>query len=98
MQIFSTTGVSSPATINFPAGVNLGSISIVNTGSVNCWIGTSSLTGTEGIPLKPSEQLTIQGTVHLSAESGTASWNLYAITSSGTTTVEVALATFPSVV
>jgi hypothetical protein len=98
VQIFSTTGTSNP-TVNFPAGVNLGAITILNTGLNNCWIGTSSVSATQGVPLKPGEQLTIQNGTHLAAESGTTSWNLYAIAAATTpTTVEVGLVTFPSVV
>jgi hypothetical protein len=96
-QIYSTTGASNP-TVNFPAGVNLGSITVINTGSVTCFLGTSAVTAATGLVLKSGEQLTIQNGTHIAAETGTTSWNLYAITSSGTTTVEAALATFPSVV
>lgn len=99
-QIFNTTGtpISSPS-VNFTAGVNLGTLTLINTGQANCWVGTSSVTATTGLLLKPGEQLTIQNGTHIAAESGAAtSWNLYAITASGTTTVEAALATFPSVV
>lgn len=99
-QIFNTVGtpIGSP-TVDFTAGTNLGTLTLINTGSVNCWVGTSSVTAVTGLLLKPGEQLTIQNGTHLAAESGAAtSWNLYAITSSGTTTVEAGLASFPSVI
>jgi hypothetical protein len=101
-QIFNTVGtpIASPAAATtFPTGVNLGSITVLNTGANTVWVGTSSVTGTAGVPLLAGEELTISNGVHKSAESGTASWNLYAIAASGKpSTVEVALTTFPSIV
>lgn len=101
-QIYNTTGtpISSPAApTEFPAGAVLSEITMINTGPSVCWIGTSSLTGTEGTPLSVGEQLTIRGVGHLAAETGTHSWNLYAITASGTTTViEISLATVDATV
>lgn len=96
-QIFSTTGSSNP-TVNFTAGAQLASITVTNVGTRTCWVGTSSVTGTAGVPLQAGESLTINNGSHKAAESGTSSWNLYAITASSTTLVEVALTTFPSVV
>ena len=100
-RIFDTVGtpIGGSYTAQFTAGANLGTLTIINTGSVNCWVGTSSVTAATGLLLKPGEQLTIQNGTHIAAESGAAtSWNLYAITSSTSTTVEAALATIPSVV
>lgn len=100
-QIFNTSGtpISSPAAPTlFSTGANLGSLTIVNTGAVNAFIGTSAVTAATGLILKPGEQLTLQNATHLVGETGATSWNVYGITSSGSTTVEVGLATFPSVV
>ena len=98
-QVYDTTGTPIGApTVDFPTGAALSEITLINTGTVTCWIGTSSLTGTEGIPLKSGEQLTIRGNGHVAAESGTSSWNLYAITASGTTTIEASLATVDATV
>lgn len=100
-RIFDTTGtpIGGSYTAQFTAGTNLGSLTVINTGTVNCWLGTSSVTATTGLLLKPGEQLTIQNGTHLAAETGAAtSWNIFAITASANTTVEVALASFPSVV
>jgi hypothetical protein len=99
-QIFDTIGTPiGTHTTTFTAGTNLGALTVINTGAANCWIGTASVTAVTGLLLKPGEQLTIQNGTHIAAESGAAtSWNLYAITASGTTTVEAGLATFPSVV
>lgn len=91
--IYSTTGSSNP-TVNFATGTALSAITVINTGAVTCYVGNSSLTTAVGIPLKAGEQLTISnGNGHIAAESGVTSWNLYAITASGSTTVEVSLVT-----
>lgn len=95
-QIFNTQGtpISAPTDL-FPAGTNLAQLTMINVGSNNCWIGTSSVTATTGLLLKPGEQLTIENGVHPAAESGAATtWNLYAICASTlTTTIEISLAT-----
>lgn len=98
-QIFNTTGtpISSP-TVNFTTGAQLASLVITNVGTVRCWVGQSTVTTSTGVPLAPGESVTWTNGSHKAAESGTNSWNLYAITSSGTTLVEAALATFPSIV
>jgi hypothetical protein len=99
-QIFNTTGtpISSPATATeFTAGANLAALTVTNTGTVACWVGTSSVTAATGTPLQSGESITFTNGKHIAAETGTKSWNLYAITASGTTYVEAALATFPSV-
>jgi len=98
-QIFNTTGtpISSP-TVNFTAGAQLASITVTNVGSVKCWVGISAVSVTTGVPLQAGESITITNGSHKAAESGTSSWNLYAITASGTTLVEAALTSFPSVI
>lgn len=100
-QVYNTTGfqpVGAASAFNFPAGVTLSEVTIINTGAVTCWVGSSSVSGTQGIPLKPGEQLTIRGNGHLAAESGNTSWNLWAITASGSTTIEASLATVEATV
>lgn len=100
-QIYDTTGtpIGSP-TIEFPAGSALSEITMINTGTHTCWVGASSVSDTTGVPLHPGEQLTIRGAGHVAAETGTTSWNLYAIAASSTTetTVEVSLATVDATV
>jgi hypothetical protein len=98
-QIYNTTGtpISDP-TVEFPTGAALSEITVINTGTVTCWVGASSVTDATGTPLKSGEQLTIRGNGHVAAESGTSSWNLYAITASGSTTVEASLATVDATV
>jgi hypothetical protein len=98
-QIYNTTSVTvNSVTYSFPTGVTLSELTIVNTGTVTCYVGTSSVTATTGTPLKSGEQMTIRGNGHLQAESGNSSWNLYAITASGTTTIEAGLATVDATV
>jgi len=91
-QIYSSTSVTNGSTFSFPAGSTLHDLTIINTGSVTCYVGSSSVTAATGFPIKPGEQLTIQGQV-TAATSGVLGWNIYAITSSGTTTTEASLAT-----
>lgn len=98
-QIYNTTSVTTGGhTYSFPTGVTLSELTIVNTGSVTCFVGTSAVTAATGTPLRSGEQLTIRGSNHVQAESGATSWNLYAITSSGTTSVEAGLATVDATV
>ena len=93
-QIYNTTSFTAVGgtVYSFPVGATLRDLTIVNTGATTCFIGTSSVTASTGVPLRAGEQLTIQGS-HVQAESGNTSWNLYAITASGTTTIEASLAT-----
>jgi hypothetical protein len=93
-QIYNTTSYTAVGgtVYSFPVGATLRDITIVNTGTVTCFIGTSAVTAATGVPLRAGEQLTIQGS-HVQAESGATSWNLYAITASSTTTIEASLAT-----
>lgn len=93
-QIYSTTSVTVGSnTYTFPTGVSLSELTVVNTGSVTCFLGQSGVTAVTGTPLKPGEQVTYRGVGHTAAESGASSWNLYAITASGTTSVIASLAT-----
>jgi len=99
VQIYNTTNfqpVGAGSAIAFPTGGTLRDLTIVNNGAVTCFVGTSSVTATTGVPLAPGQQLTIQGSQAV-ASSGNTSWNLYAITASGTTTIEASLATVVSV-
>lgn len=92
-QVYSSTSVTvGSTTYTFPAGVVLHDLTIINTGSTTCYLGSSTVTSSTGLPLKPGEQLTIQGQV-TAATSGVLGWNIYAITASGTTTMEASLAT-----
>ena len=94
-QIYNTTSITvGGTTYTFPTGVTLANITVVNTGLVTAYIGSSSVTAATGLVLGAGQQLTIQGSV----AQGSSLWNLYAITSSGTTSVEVSLGTTVSVV
>lgn len=92
--IYSTTSITiGSTTYTFPTGVTLSELTIQNTGTVTCFVGQNGVTATTGVPLKSGEQLTIRGNGHLAAESGASSWNLYAITASGTTSIVASLVT-----
>jgi|SRR6185437_6180472 hypothetical protein len=100
-QIYNTVGtpISSPAApTEFPTGAALSEITVVNTGPATVWVGSSTVSGTEGTPLKAGEQLTIRGTGHVAGETGSSSWNLWAITSSGSAVVQASLATVDATV
>jgi hypothetical protein len=90
IQIYSTT---SGGGVDFPAGTVLGSLTIMNTGPVTCFYGQSGITASTGTPLNPGEQVTIRGVGHVAKEVGATSWNLYAITASGSTSITASLDT-----
>jgi hypothetical protein len=97
--VYSTTSVTVGSnTYTFPTGAALSEITLINTGAVTCFVGSSGVSATTGIPLKAGEQLTIRGVGHVVAESGSTSWNLHAITASGTTSIEASLATVEATV
>jgi hypothetical protein len=87
----STTSIGT--SIAFPTGVTLKDITVVNTGATQCFVGQSGVTSATGIPLGAGQQLTIQG--YTTAQGG--GNVLFAITASGSTTVECSLATLASV-
>lgn len=87
------TGNSTGLAALSPA-VTLKDITIVNTGAVNIFLGSSSVTAATGLILRPGNQVTIQGWTETS---GTTTYDVYGITSSGTTTTEAALATVVAV-
>lgn len=90
IQIYSTTGTNG---VDFPAGTTLGALTIMNTGTVTCYYGQSGVSASTGTPLKPGEQVTIRGVGHVAKETGSTSWNLYAITASGSTSITASLDT-----
>lgn len=87
-KIFDTTSAL------YATGAALTNVTIVNTGSVACHVGIAAVTAT-GAPLNPGEQLTIYGYSHIK---GDTTGDLYAITASGSTTVEAGLATVDATV
>lgn len=95
VQIYNTTSITiGSTTYTFPTGAPLANLTVVNTGTVTAYIGSSSVTAATGLALAAGQQLTIQGSVI----AGSSVWNFYAITSSGTTSVEVSLGSVVSVV
>jgi hypothetical protein len=80
----------------FPTSTTLSNLTVMNTGTATCFVGTSTVSATTGVPLAPGQQLVIIGN-QTAGTSGNTSWNLSAITSAGTTTTEASLATLVSV-
>lgn len=78
----------------YATGAALTNVTIVNTGTVACHVGIASVT-TTGLTLGPGQQLTIYGYSHIK---GDTTGDLYAITNSGSTTVEAGLATVDATV
>lgn len=80
--------------VSFPTGVTLRDLTVVNTGTVTCYVGGSAVSGsTTGVILAPGNQLTIQGWTAATAGGNV----MFAITAAGSTTVECSLATLASV-
>jgi hypothetical protein len=84
-----TASVTSSATLVFDSdasgitsGITIGDIIIVNTGTVTMFIGQSSVTATTGLRVPPGASWTSQG---LGALQSSTNYDVYAITSSGTT-------------
>ena len=74
-----------------PTGATLNDITIVNTGSVTCYLGGSAVAATTGgLILKPGGQCTL---ANQSALQSSTTGDIYAITASGTTTTLAGLAT-----
>lgn len=76
----------------FATGATLKNVTVMNTGSVTAFIGIASVT-TTGLRLAPGQQLTINGYSYVK---GDTTGDLYAITASGTTTIEAGLGTVDS--
>jgi hypothetical protein len=104
MAIFSSntvtsTSVSTGATkvfdvtsSKFATGATLSELMICNVGSVTAFIGIASVT-TTGLRLAPGQQITIDGYSYVK---GNTLGDVYAITASGTTTIETGLGTVNS--
>lgn len=88
----SATQVFSTANAAFATGATLKNLTIINTGSVTCFVGIASVT-TTGLRLAPGQQITINGYSYVK---GDTNGNVYAITASGTTTIEAGLGTVDS--
>ena len=95
-----TTSVGNSATKVFDTqsskyvdGAYLNDVTLVNTGTVTAFVGIAAVT-TTGLRLAPGQQLTITGYHYLGgATKGDTNGNIYAITASGTTTIQAGLAT-----
>ncbi len=83
----------------FPTTATLSNLTLINVGTATAYLGGAGTpTTTTGVPLMPGAQLTIQGTSATgAANSSTVSFNLWAITAGGTTSIEASLATVVAV-
>lgn len=79
----------------FPSAAILSNLTVINTGTATAYIGSAGTPTTSSLALPPGFQLTIQGTAVVSATSS--NFNLWAITSAGTTSIEAGLATVVAV-
>lgn len=79
----------------FPSSAVLSNLTVINTGTATAYIGSAGTPTTSSLALPPGFQLTIQGTAVVSATSS--NFNLWAITSAGTTSIEAGLATVVAV-
>lgn len=88
----SATVVSSAGTAfyAFTSGTILHDLTVINTGTATAYIGSAGTPTTSSLALPAGFQLTIQGTAVVSATSS--NFNLWAITSAGTTSLEASLA------
>lgn len=92
-----TTSVGNSATQVFnsnasfvASGASVTNVTVVNAGSVDCFLGQSGVTSSTGLRLPAGAQVTFH---NWSYPKNTAAANIYAITASGTTTVLSGLAT-----
>ena len=91
--VVSTSGTAFYA---FPSTAVLANLTLVNVGTATAWLGGAGTPSTtSGIPLAPGAQLTISGTAAVSATAS--NFNIWAVTSAGTTNIEASLATVVAV-
>ena len=89
----SATVVSPTATTYyaFPSSAVLTNLTFINTGTATAYVGSAGTPTTSSLAVPPGFQVTIQGTAVVSAT--TSNFNLWAVTSGGTTNFEASLAT-----
>jgi hypothetical protein len=85
----SATKVFDTTSSLYATGAHLTNLTLVNTGSTTCFIGIAAVTVT-GLRLAPGQQITIYGYDYVK---GNTAGDVYAITASGTTTIEAGLST-----
>lgn len=78
----------------YTTGATLKDVTLINTGTVTVFVGSSAVTAATGLPLPPGVQLTYEGYSHVK---GDTTGDIYTITSSGTGAVQAGLATVNSV-
>ena len=94
----SATVVSSSGTAfyAFPSTAILQNLTMINTGTATAYLGSAGTPSTTtGFALPAGFQLTMQGTAVVSATAS--NFNVWAVTSAGTTSIEASLATVVAV-
>lgn len=84
----STASVGNTATLVFdsdatgiPTGATIGDVTVINTGATTFFVGQSAVTAVTGLRVPPGAQVTING---FGALQSSTNYDIYAITSSGT--------------
>lgn len=97
-----TASVTNSATLIFdadasgiPTNAVLGDITVINTGATTIFVGQSAVTASTGLRCPPGAQITIAG---FGAKQNSTNFDIYAITSSGTSTTLSGPATVDTVV
>ena len=85
----SATKIFDSTSSKFATGAHLTDLTVINTGTTTCFVGIAAVTVT-GLRLAPGQQIVINGYNYVK---GDTTGDVYAITASGTTTVETGLAT-----
>jgi hypothetical protein len=85
----SATKVFDTTSALYSTGANLTDLTIINTGTTTCFVGIAAVTVT-GLRLAPGQQIVINGYKYVK---GNTLGDVYAITASGTTTIEAGFAT-----
>lgn len=96
-----TASVTNSATLVFdsdasgiPTGASLGDVTVINTGSATIFVGQSTVTASTGLRVPAGAQVTITG---FGALQSSTNYDIYAITSSGTSATLAGLATTEAV-
>lgn len=97
-----TASVTNSATLIFdadasgiPTGALIGDVTVINTGSTTIFVGSSAVSATTGLRCPAGAQITITG---FGAKQSSTNFDIYAITSSGTSTTLAGPVTVEAVV
>lgn len=89
------TQIYNTSASGIPTGAVIGDIIVENTGTVTFFLGQSAVTAVTGLRVPPGAQVVIVG---FGSTQGSANFNLYAITASGTSSAMVGPATVDAAV